>query len=503
MAVNKGPSSDVGRRDLLKGVAAASLATGLGTLARDAGSNEPPVPITKIEGYAGHLSYRPGDELRLHISTSATLYGLEIARVGLRREVVLLREGLTGALHAAPDNASTHGCHWPVSFTMPIPDDWRSGYYSVRLFTNEASGDAAGELYFVVRAARPGHNAKILLVLSTNTYNAYNRWGGTSLYSGPKGQGSQVSFLRPYSGFEPGDQFTSAYSGFRRWEQPFVEWAEEAGYILDFAVNSDLEFHPEILDDYRLVLSVGHDEYWSSPMRDRLEEFITAGGNVAFFSGNAVFWQVRSEDEGQTLVSWKQQYQKDPVFAGADHRLLSTLWCSRRVGRPENQLTGVSFAYGGYHRFFDEFKDASGGYTVHRPEHWALAGTGLARGDTLGAQHKVVGYECDGCRFTLVDGLPVPTHEDGTPEGFEILASAPAALSKRDNSIGWVTDALFGENSGRQHVQPGAAVLGSYTRGGTVFTTGCTDWAFGLRGRDPQVVQITRNVLDRLSAPVG
>jgi hypothetical protein len=72
-------------------------------------------------------------------------------------------------------------------------------------------------------------------------------------------------------------------------------------------------------------------------------------------------------------------------------------------------------------------------------------------------------------------------------------------LSVRDNSIGWVETALYGEKSKKRHAQPGAAVLGCYTRGGTVVTTGCTEWPRGLRGKDPVVERITRNVLDRLS----
>src|SRR5262249_23453841 len=160
---------------------------------------------------------------------------------------------------------------------------------------------------------------RILIQLTTNTYNAYNTYGGGSFYGGRKGQRSRVSFDRPYAGFVPGDGFTSKYSGFRRWEQPFVELAERAPYPLHYAANSDLEFHPEILKKYRLVLSIGHDEYWSSPMRDHLEAFIANGGNAAFFSGNSVFWQVRSTDNGRTLVSWKQHFEKDPVYKSDDH----------------------------------------------------------------------------------------------------------------------------------------------------------------------------------------
>src|SRR5262249_48313105 len=155
-----------------------------------------------------------------------------------------------------------------------------------------------------------------------------------------------------------------------------------------------------------------------------------------------------------------------------------------------------SFAYGGYHRFFEHGGD--GCYVVHRPEHWVFAGTGLKRGDRLGTRDKIVGYECDGCLFTLDDGLPVPTHEGGTPKTFAILGTAPAGLSEKgDRSLYWVSEGLYGKDTRRLVRQPGAVVMGTYTRGGTVFTTGCTEWVRGLQGRDPSVERITCNVLDR------
>jgi hypothetical protein len=176
------------------------------------------------------------------------------------------------------------------------------------------------------------------------------------------------------------------------------------------------------------------------------------------------------------------------------------MWSNRLVRRPENQLTGVSFAYGGYHRFFELGGD--GCYVVHRPDHWIFTGTGLNRGDRLGARDKIVGYECDGCQLTWKDGLPVPTYRDGTSPTFQVLGTAPAGLSEKgDGSLRWVSEALYGKGTDRRVDQPGAAVLGVYTRGGTVFTTGCTEWVRGLEGRDPTVERITRNVLDRLSRP--
>ena len=543
-----------------------------------------------IQGYTDQLSVQAGDQIGLHISTNAKRYSVQIARVGGKREVVWTKEGLAGTEYPIPKNCVSHGCHWPQALKVPVPENWRSGYYSVTLRgSGHGSGhgnqSAQGEMSFVVRAAHPGRDSKILLQRATNTDNAYNTWGGADLYRGTNGPARRVSFDRPFAGFvgfegrflfnipaecqtdleegtisrrlrkefskhgisftyvasittksgqaegafhesagkqwyildangtfricrgrtQKGNKALHVFDGFStyqscwlNWERPFVEWAERAGYRFDYAVNSDLEFRPEILQHYRLVLSVGHDEYWSSPMRDHLEAFIANGGNVAFLSGNVAYWQVRSEDNGHALVGWKNAYKQDPYYLG-DHRLLTTMWCSHLVNRPENQLTGVSYVYGGYHRFFDQYLDGSGAYTVHRPNHWIFKGTGLKRGQPLGAKNKIISYECDGCDYVLQDGLPVPTYRDGTPDSFQILATGPAGLCVRDGTFGWVQEALYGDSLA-PHPQPGAAVLGIYTRGGTVVTTGATNWSDGLWGRDKTVERITRNILDRLSS---
>jgi len=442
-----------------------------------------------VEGYAGSVSYAPGDDLTLHVSTSATEFAVEITRLGAAPKTVLSAKGIKGSEHPIPEDASAMGCRWPAAWSLRIPADWQTGYYHVTMRAQDRGGKfvhrntrtAEGSCYFVLRAAEPGKATKILLQLSCNTYNAYNNWGGFSLYGyhGNSGnQGHRVSFDRPAS------------SQFSNWEQPFVEWAERNGYVLDFAANSDLEFHPEILKAYRLVLSVGHDEYWSAPMRDHLERFIADGGNVAFFSGNTCCWQVRSEAGGRALTCWKQNYHSDPVYQERKgYALLSSLWSHHLVQRPENQLTGVGFLWGGYHRSHGQFMDGSGAYAVHRPEHWLFAGTDLKRGDAFGGKDTIVGYECDGCQIIWKDGLPYPTGTDGTPKTFEILGTAPAKWHPDDCQ--WYDQ----WENGRE----GNAVLGTYTNGGTVFTCGSTDWAHGLRGGDPVVDRITRNILTRLS----
>lgn len=444
-----------------------------------------PRPITRadqrpVEGYTDRLSYLPGETVKLHVSTPAPRYSVRIARWGADRVEVFRKDDLPGREHPVPYNACARGCNWPVAFELKIPDSWRTGYYAGTL---EAAGPdgkpARSDFFFVVRSPRPGQDTKILLQLSTNTYNAYTNWGGYSLYAyhaKDNIQGRRVSFDRPQ------------YSQFPNWEQPFVAWAEKAGYPIDYAVNSDLEFHPELLQHYKLVLSVGHDEYWSSPMRDHLEKFIAAGGNVAFFSGNTCCWQVRSEDAGRALVCWKQAYKDDPVYLRGPHAFLSSLWSHHLVARPENKLTGVGFLWGGYHLSHGQFMDGTGAFTVHRPDHWLFAGASLKRGDAFGGKDTVVGYECDGCELTWKDGLPFPTHKDGTPDTFEVLATCKAKWHPDDSE--WYERWEKG--------RVGNSVLGVYTRGGTVVTVGSTDWSHGLRGNDPAVVKITRNVLDRL-----
>lgn len=439
-----------------------------------------------VEGYVDQCSYVPQDHISFHLSSNAPMADLRVVRIGgVDREVFQQKE-IPLARWPVPDRASSDGCQWPVAYRLQIPADWESGYYEATLtVARPAAANAPAEtnsttLFFIVRSAQPGEGTKILLQLSTNTYNAYNNWGGHCLYSFNDRdglQGHRVSFNRPQA------------SLFSQWEGPFVRWAETNGYRLDYAANSDLEFHPEILKHYRLVLSVGHDEYWSSPMRDSLEAFIGDGGNVAFFSGNVCCWQVRSEDGGRALTCWKQAYVLDPQFRIGDPKLLSTAWSHHLIGRPENQMTGVGFLWGGYHRSHGEFMDGSGAYQVHRPEHWVFAETGLNRGDAFGGQDTIVGYECDGCEMRWENGLPFPTTADGTPASFTILGTCPAKWAP--------ADCYWYDQFPMDRV--GAAVLGVYTRNGTVFTCGTTDWSHGLAGKDPIVERITRNVLDRLA----
>jgi hypothetical protein len=505
-----------------------------------------------VTGYCWPQSVEAGQSVALHLSSAGgRSVAVEVARVGKDREVVFRDDGVPAGDHPTPLDAAQRGCDWPAALSLTVEETWRSGYYEVVLEIAVDGKVRRDHAFFVVRPKVGAATAPILLALATDTWHAYNDFGGRNLYTG----GTSVSLQRPMArgylhkppgngrrvtNVGPPDPDSNAHIGYLRvnhlspyagsagwpdWELPFLQWADREGYAIDIVTNADLEDHPRLLDDhgeagYRLLLSVGHDEYWSSPMRDTVEGFIARGGNVAFFSGNTSFWQVRLEDhtpEGPaaTMVGYKGFFKSDPVWGTDRVGELTTMWSDHVLGRSENHMTGVSFAWGGYHRIGKRITNGLGGYTIHRPDHWIFEGTGLGYGDVLGAAATTVGYECDGCAFTYRDGLPYPTHEDGTPETFEILGTAPAAHFTRTTSsrppkddepaeIEYIARRLFDDPSPEavQRIEANHAVLGSYTSpgGGTVVTSGSTDWAHGLAGRDEQVEQITRNVLDRLSA---
>jgi hypothetical protein len=495
--------------------------------------------------YTDRLSYRPGDQVRFHTSTSASRYSIEIARVGARREVVWQRDGIRGALHPTPPEAFARGCGWPDGFAFRIPRAWPSGYYAVTLRGEGRKGEAfEWDHFFVVRAPARRRSARILMVLSTNTYAAYNTWGGKCFYASDDGSvASRLSFQRPWQrgllrrvpstirnantgtpGFgerplveafprhvQQGYHHWTRFAGFHTWESIFVPWMESNGYALDFCVQTDLDHDPAVVEGYRMLTTVGHDEYWTSAERDVVDRFVADGGNAAFFIGNAAFWQVRLENDGQEMVCYKYVPEWDPAYGTAREKYLTGMWSHPRTGRPENQTFGLSFTRGGYHRLGYVMPRSSGGYTVYRPGHWVFVGTQLEYGDVFGGPDQIVGYECDGLDYTVRNGLPYPTGRDGSPMSIEILALAPASLGERpsaEREVMWdqrdleaVVRQLEGAvtPAGLEKYRHGTAAVITFTRGkGTVFNCGSTEWVFGLRGRDLFVERITRNVFDRL-----
>ena len=456
-------------------------------------------------GYCWPQSVVAGESLVLHVESDDSV-DIRVVRDGLAPTDVFALAGISAGAH-------------PIA----TGENWRSGLYVVRLRRSGRDTPDPATAWFVVRSPTPASSR--LFVLATNTWNAYNDVGGLNYYTGavrlsfarplpigmldkPSGHGERlVDGGRAYMDFCAAHAL-STWHGMAGWagqERRFAMWAERNGIDLEYATNLDLHADGSLLDGYEAFLSVGHDEYWSWEMRDHVDAFIDAGGRAAFLSGNTCYWQVRID--GTDMVCFKHRFEEDPVFGTADEHLTTTMWADPIVGRPEASMTGVSFTRGGYHRIHNSVRHGTGGYEVHRPDHWLFDGVRLARGDQLGASLSAVGYECDGCELELRDGLPSAVAQHGTPASFEVLATAPATpfdanstplplAPGADYELEFHARRLLGDASPEncRRLRHGHAVLGTYTRGeGTVVTTGSTEWAYALD--DPAIDRITRNVI--------
>lgn len=505
-----------------------------------------------IHCYSDRLSARPGEEVRLHIASSTPECVMEVARIGLVRHIVLTRT-LTGLQdHAIPSEPSRNGCDWPVSATLEI-GDWQSGYYDIQL--TSADGDATHH-FVCVKATRA--TAKAVLVLATNTYQAYNSWGGFNAYCNvarvmdgsvtlAEGTLQGIGILsrkRPFSagiayppdaparlinggsrGFEElprmlhrefykahGLTAFDASAGYvNKWEHYFVEWAESRGFELDFVTDYDLETEPGLLADYNAAIVVGHSEYWSGPQREQVDAYVDGGGNLVVLSGNTCFWKVRWEDDGDTLVCHKMKGLEVEPDAGMD---ATQLWSHPHFHRPEAELIGLTFLYGGYHQFGMCVARGSSAYTVYDDRHWALEGSDLLYGDQFGAEVPLLGFENDGCMLAFGDdGKLKSIPRLGVPADLEIIAIAPAAYGE-DQTRGYprivnpedfdlAAEIAFGESTEvtRNRLVRGHAVMAAMQRGkGQVFNGGTTEWAHGLKAGNPYVSKITETVLRRFGA---
>ncbi|MBC5814946.1 MAG: hypothetical protein GIW97_00250 [Candidatus Eremiobacteraeota bacterium] len=235
---------------------------------------------------------------------------------------------------------------------------------------------------------------------------------------------------------------------FAHWDAKAIAWLERSGFAVDYCTDLDLHGDHDLVRGYALLVTFGHNEYWSNEMRAHVERFIEAGGNVAFFGGNTCWFRV-----------------------AVDEADLSISRAGRWIERCEHSLTGVSFRNGGGKWVGDR---PPTGYRVTTPQHWIYNGCAVRAGTIFGAQQRLIGYECD----SVCHDSNLQTLASASLEGWDV----------RDGS---------GELS-----ENACATMGTFARNGTVFNAGTTDWARVLHEGEPIVERITSNVITRLSSPL-
>ncbi len=308
-----------------------------------------------IQGFATDISVDQGGTVGFKVDTDATAYRLDIYRMGYyggagaRRVTTVLPTVLNNqpnCITAVATGLVDCG-NWTQNASWQVPADSVSGIYFAHLVrTDGTSGES--HVFFVVRDDDGGSD--LLFQTSDTTWQAYNAYGGNSLYTGaPAGRAYKVSYNRPFTtrANAPEDWVFNA-------EYPMVRFLESNGYDVSYTSGLDTHRRGGELTEHETFLSVGHDEYWSGQQRTNVEAARAAGVNLAFFSGNEVFWKTRWENSidgsgtpNRTLVTYKETHANAVIDPQAP--TWTGTWRDPRFsppgdgGRPENALTGQIF----------------------------------------------------------------------------------------------------------------------------------------------------------------
>lgn len=452
----------------------------------------------EIEGYASATSVNRGDSIHLFVNTNSLTYLLEVYRMGwyqglgARRLVGPIEiDGTQQAIpHMEPETGLVD-CQWRNPFVLPTanpsdPEDWISGIYLAKLTATDSG--AQSYIIFVVRDDT--RKADLLFQLSVTTYQAYNYWGGKSLYkwgSTESKRAAKVSFNRPYAansqnpaaayGMGAGEFLTNLQPhpatykvSNAGWDNNMVRWLEREGYDVSYCTNLDTHAQPNLLPRHKAWLSVGHDEYWSWEMRNHVEHARDLGVHLGFFSANSAYWQVRFEASpasgtANRIMVCHKNARRDPLATSVENAFRTTdKWRSETVSRPEEQLIGVMYVA--------DPVDAD--IVITAANHWVFANSGLESGSVLPG---LLGYEVD-----CVQGYG--------PNEVQLLAESP-----------WIS-LLEADQSGVAHMS-----LYTANSGAIVFATGSIQWAWGLDDYNVPKLRssrlslaaeiITRNVLNR------
>ena len=336
----------------------------------------------EVAAYTTRASGVPGTRVGLKVSTTEGGYEATAWRIGAY-------EGGTGAFvwesgfrvgrqqpapRFAPTATRTVVAPWSRDLTVDTTA-WRPGFYVFRLRTPTRWDTLVP---YVVTS--PSAAGTVALVAPVTTWQAYNAWGGYSLYAGANGDSPShaVSFDRPYNGATGANDYRTAAI-------PIIVRAEQTGAPVSYFTNVDLHTTPRALEGARGYVSMGHDEYWTTTMRQVVIDARDAGTNLAFLGANTMYWRVRLESRAtgpaRVVVGYRHDAHHDPLYAEGSPEA-TAMFREWPAPRPEHDLVGTQY----------ECFPVDADYVVVTPGWWGFRGTGLRRGDRLPG---LVGPEAD------------------------------------------------------------------------------------------------------------
>jgi hypothetical protein len=444
-----------------------------------------------IQGYATSMSVNKGDTISFKIKSSTSNYHIDILRLGWYggdgARVIASNLSPTGSSNqpACLTQASTGliDCgNWAVSRSWTVPSNAVSGVYIAHLVRNDTGGDS--HITFVVRD--DSSHSDIVLQTSDETWQAYNTYGGNSLYTCtnpcPPGDPStyksayKVSYNRPLHVAEDDGGRSALFTGA---EYPMIRFLERNGYDVSYISGVDTQTRGPLLQNHKLFISSGHDEYWSGGQRSNVEAARDAGVNLAFFSGNEMFWKTRwepsmdgSNTANRTLVSYKDTHfteQQDPVeWTGTwrDPRFTTPA----NGPTPENALTGQSFLVNlGTSRITVPF-------AYKQLRMWRNTdATSLSSGQSLPLAPSTLGYEWDQDADNGFRPAGQVRLSSTTVTGLEVFTDYGSTVT---------TGGTATHNLTMYRAPSGARVFGA----------GTVQWAWGLDDENPDGTAADRNM---------
>jgi hypothetical protein len=366
-----------------------------------------------IEGYADKVSIDRQGRVTLYVDTKAATFHVVAFRLGYYQGLggrrIWTSPEVSGIDQPAPKvdpGTLMVETSWRPSLSFHVGDRWVQGSYLLKLV---ASTGGQSYIPFVVRD--DASTAALMIQHQVFTWQAYNDWGGYSLYHGPTGFDSRsriVSFDRPYSANGAGGMLRVL---------PMIALMERTGMDLTYSTDRDLHLHPSMLTRHRALVTLNHDEYWSTAMRDGLEAARAAGVNFISLGANAIYRHVRVEDSplgrARRVVCYKEA-EEDPL-TGIDDSEVTVNWRSPPVSQPESAVLGAMYDCFGVRHDDMVIPDASA---------WVFAGAGLHNGSRIPG---------------AVDGeIDRVFPDEPTPASIQVLAHSPANCEE-DQSVSDMT----------------------------------------------------------------